>query len=577
VKRNLAQLADCEFDLVVIGGGIFGACAAWDAAQRGLSVALIDRGDFCSATSANHLKMVHGGIRYLQHGDIYRLRQSSGERRAFLRIAPHLVKPLPTVIPTYGSGMKGKAILRAGMGLYDLLTADRNRGIADRTRHIPWGRSLGKDEVTRMFPGLPTAGLTGAAVFCDGQMHNPPRLVLGILQGAVQAGARIANYVAATGFVRRGARVISLEARDALSGTDFEIRARVVLNAAGPFAEGLLDRTLRTRLIPKGIYSRDVCFVVSRKLLDHGHALAVQGTTRDPDAKFSRGARHLFVAPWRDCTLVGVWHVVWEKDPDSVVVTDEELERFIAEANGACPSLEISLDDVPLWNAGLVPFGQNAPGSKDLRYGHRSRLIDHAGIDGIQNVITLIGVRFTTGRFEAERAVDLVFRKLDRKPRPCRTARTPVFGGDIEQFETYSKQAIHESDDIVPEDVVRNLVTNYGTEFREVLRHTYEDNSLSESVGRSLVIKAQVVHAVREEMAQNLGDVVFRRTDLATGDYPGREALRDCANILAAELGWAQSRIEQEVNGAIKRFRAARVRSMDAMNPAVAAGSGNLA
>ena len=112
--------------------------------------------------------------------------------------------------------------------------------------------------------------------------------------------------------------------------------------------------------------------------------------------------RHLFVAPWRDYTLVGVWHVVWEKDPDSVVVTDEELNRFIAEVNGACPSLGISLDDVSHWNAGLVPFGQNVPGSKDLRYGHRSRLIDHAATDGIQNLITLIGVRFTTGRFEAE-------------------------------------------------------------------------------------------------------------------------------------------------------------------------------
>ena len=185
MKRDLSRLADREFDLVVIGGGIFGACAAWDAAQRGLSVALIERGDFCGATSANHLKMVHGGIRYLQHGDIYRLRQSSGERRAFLRIAPHLVRPLPVVIPTYGNGMKGKTVLRLGMGVYDLLTADRNRGIADPARHIPPGSSIGRGDVLRMFPGLPTRGLTGAGVFCDGQIYNPPRLVFAILQSAV--------------------------------------------------------------------------------------------------------------------------------------------------------------------------------------------------------------------------------------------------------------------------------------------------------------------------------------------------------------------------------------------------------
>ncbi len=571
MKRDLSRLTDSEFDLVVIGGGIFGACAAWDAAQRGLSVALIDRGDFCSATSANHLKMVHGGIRYLQHGDIYRLRQSSGERRAFLRIAPHLVKPLPIVIPTYGSGMRGKAVLRAGMRVYDLLTVDRNRGITDPTRHIPTGSTLGRNEVLRMFPGLPTRDLTGAAVFSDGQIHNPPRLVLEILLSAVQAGAQIANYVEATGFVRRGAHVVSLKARDALTRSDFEIRARVVLNATGPFAERLLDRTLETRLTPKGVYSRDACFVIPRKLLDHGHALAIQGTTHDPDARFSRGARHLFIAPWRDYTLVGVWHVVWEQDPDSVVVTDDELSRFITEVNGACPSLGISLDDVSLWNAGLVPFGQNTPGSKDLRYGHRSRLIDHADTDGIQNLITLIGVRFTTGRFEAERAIDLVFRKLNSKPTPCHTANTPVFGGGIEQFDLYTQRAIREFKDDLPGTVIRNLVTTYGTQFRQVVRHISEDSSLRDSIGLSSIIKAQILHAVREEMAQNVSDVVFRRTDLATGDYPGRETLRGCADVLAAELRWAQPRIEQEINSVIKGFRPARVKKVDAMNSAVAA------
>jgi glycerol-3-phosphate dehydrogenase len=571
MKRDLLRLANSEFDLVVIGGGIFGACAAWDAAQRGLSVALIDRGDFCSVTSAQHLKMVHGGIRYLQHGDIYRLRQSSGERRAFFRIAPHLVRPLPVVIPTYGNGMKGKAVLRAGMAMYDLLTADRNRGISDATRHIPPGTTIGAGDVLRMFPGLPTRGLTGAGVFCDGQIHNPPRFVLAILQGAVQAGAQIANYVEATGFVRRGAHVAAVKVRDSLTGSDFEIRGRVILNATGPFAERLLNRTLDTGLAPKGVYSRDASFVLPRKLLDHSHALAIQGATRDPDAKFSRGARHLFVAPWRDYTLVGVWHVVWKKDPDSVVVTDEELETFIAEVNGACPSLGIRLDEVSLWNAGLVPFGQNAPGSKDLRYGHRSRRIDHANTDGIQNLITLIGVRFTTGRFEAERAVDMVFHKLNSNFKRCRTANTPIFGGGIEQFEMYSRQAIREFQGDLPESIVRNLVTNYGTEFRQVLRHTSDDSALRESIGLSPIIKAQIVHAVREEMAQNLADIVFRRTDLATGDYPGREALRQCADVLAVELGWVQGRIGQEIDSVIERFRPTRVRKVDAMDSAVAA------
>ena len=158
MKRDLAALGDRHFDLVVIGGGIFGACAAWDAAQRGLSVALIERHDFGGATSAYSFKMIHGGIRYIQHGDAWRVRQSSHERRAFLRIAPHLVHPLPIVIPTYGRGMKGKTVLRLGMGLYDSLTADRNRGIPDPSRKIPWGRGFDRDEVLRLFPGLDGGG-----------------------------------------------------------------------------------------------------------------------------------------------------------------------------------------------------------------------------------------------------------------------------------------------------------------------------------------------------------------------------------------------------------------------------------
>ena len=563
MKRDLAQLSDSEFDLVVIGGGIFGACAAWDASQRGLSVAVIDRGDFCGATSAQHLKMVHGGIRYLQHGDIYRVRQSSAERRAFLRIAPHLVKPLPIAVPTYGRAMKGMAALRVGMGTYDLLTADRNRGIADPARRIPWGRSLRKDEVLGMFPGLPVHGLTGAAVFCDGQIHNPPRLVLGVLQGAVQSGARCANYVEATGFVRHGARVMALKARDVLTGSDLEIRARVILNAAGPFAERLLERTVGTRLTPKGVYSRDACFVVSRKLLGHGHALAIQGMTRDPDATFSRGARHLFLAPWRDYTLVGVWHVVWEKDPDRLAVTDQELESFIHELNCAWPALGIRLDDISMWNAGLVPFGDNAPGAEDLRYGHRSRLIDHAEADGIENLITLIGVRFTTGRYEACRAIDRVFWKLGRNPPRCRTATTPIRGGGIECIEAWTQQAVREAHGTVPEPVIRNLVMNYGTEFRSVLRQANDQASLREAVGRSSTIKAQLRHAVRAEMAQTLADVVFRRTDLATGAYPGSTALRQCAEVLAPEFNWDRRRVEREIEEVALRFPSRMVRRVD--------------
>ena len=563
MQRDLSNLTETSFDLAVIGGGIFGVCAAWDAAQRGLSVALIERADFGGATSAHSFRIVHGGIRYIQHGDIYRVRQASHERRALLRIAPHLVRPLPIVIPTYGHGMRGKAALRVGMGLYDLLTADGNRGIRDPARRIPRGRVIGRDEALSLFPGLDRQGLTGAAVFYDGQMYNPPRLVLAFLQRAACAGAVAANYVEATRLLRDGDRATGVAARDVLSGGEFEIHARVVLNAAGPYAERLLLQAANMRLSPAGTYSRDACFVVPRRLLDGEHALAVQARTRDPGAIISRGERHLFVAPWRDYTLIGVWHEVYTGDPDGFTVTDAELQRFIDEVNAGYPELQLSLDDVSICDAGLVPFGENPEGAVHLRYGHRSRLVDHARSHGVENLLTLIGVRFTTGRYEAQRAIDGVFKKLGRKAPASRTALTAVYGGEVSDWQNLVRDAVREYGEALGPDVVRSLLHNYGSEYKRVLLHADSDPGMSASLGNSTTIRAQVLHAVRHEMAETVGDIVFRRTDLATGEYPGRAALRECASILAAERSLPPGELERQIDDVAIRFPADVTRRVD--------------
>ena len=207
LKRCVLALTENEHDLVVVGGGIFGICVAWDAALRGLSVALVEQTDFAHAASANCFKIIHGGIRYIQHGDLYRIRESSHERSAWLRIAPHLVSPLPIAIPAYGNGFRGKALLRAGMGLYDLITWDRNQGIDDPGQRIPASYSISRQECLDRFPGLDSTGLTGAMIFHDGQMYSAPRLALSCLKSAVEAGAVAANYVEGIGLARHGNRV----------------------------------------------------------------------------------------------------------------------------------------------------------------------------------------------------------------------------------------------------------------------------------------------------------------------------------------------------------------------------------
>jgi glycerol-3-phosphate dehydrogenase len=546
VRRSIAALAEEEYDLVIIGGGIFGICAAWDATLRGLSVAVVESGDFAHATSANCFKIVHGGIRYLQHADLVRIRASSRERNAFLRMAPHLVQRLPIVIPTYGHGMRGKEILRAALYLYGLLTFDRNRGIQDPHRQIPAGYLISRQEVLDLFPGLERVGLTGAAVVYDGHMYSPPRLALAFLRSAVEAGAQAANYVRAIGLLRSRDRIYGIEAKDTLTGDQLKIHGKVVLNAAGPWAERLLRRQMGLRLTPEGTYSRDACFAVGR-CFKAPYALAVQGKTRDPDALLSRKHRHLFLVPWRAYTLVGVWHVVYTGEPDEYTVTEEELQGFLDEINEAYPALGLTLDDVSMWNAGLVPFGENRPGAVDLSYGKRSRLIDHAKAHGIDGLMTLIGVRYTTARGEAARAIDLVFAKLGKIAPQSPSPATSIYGGQIEYFEEFLRRTIEQRPLGLSAEVMRALLHNHGSQYRDVLKYIDEDPGWAETVGASTVLTAEVVHAVREEMAQKLGDVVFRRTDLGTGGYPGAAALRKCAAVMARELGWDRDRIQKEL------------------------------
>jgi glycerol-3-phosphate dehydrogenase len=551
LNRDLKALADHEYDLIVIGGGIFGACAAWDAALRGLSVALLEKADFGHATSANHFKIVHGGIRYLQHADFYRVRESSRERSALLRILPHLTNPLPIAIPTYGHGLKSKEAMRAALAMYHLLTIDRNRGIADEKQQIPAGHILSRQETLELFPFVHREGLTGAAIFYDGQMYNPPRITLAFIQSAAKAGAQVANYIEVTDFIQQNNRVIGVEACDQLTGATLSIRGKVVLNAAGPWADRLIAQKLGRDLNPQPVFSRDAYFVVKHRRLEHG--LAIQGDTKDPDAILSRGNRHLFLVPWRDYTLVGVWHVVHKGGPEDFTLTEQDVLGFMDEVNRAYPGIALTLDDVSMWNAGLTLFGENSPGQRDLSYGKRSIIVDHAAAHGIENLLTLIGVRFTTARGMAEQAVNQVFRKLQiQQPPQSRTEFTPVYGGDMPSFSAYLNQARQQLQSL-DDDIHYNLLRNYGTMHQQVL-HKAQEPAYYARIGTSNTIEAEVIHAVSAEMAHKLDDVVFRRTSLAAGSNPGQDALRRCADLMAAELGWNENRIQHELQAVRSRF-----------------------
>ena len=394
MKRDVNVARGQTFDVLIIGGGAFAACAAWEAVLRGYSVALIEANDFGSGTSANSYKMVHGGIRYLQHVDLPRVWESCRERSALLRIAPHLVKPLPIALPTYGHGRNGKEFLGTGFLVYDALTLGRNRGITDRARHIPGTAFMGRDEVLRRFDGIEKDGLTGAAVFNDAQMFHPPRLVWSFVLSAAEKGAICLNYVEARSLLRNADAVTGVLARDRLTGEEFEIKSRVVLNAAGPWAEGLLSRNDGPEIKGGGVYSRDTCFVID-DAPEPTYALAVQGKSVDTGSLIGREARHLFVVPWRGKRLIGVWHIVYRKGASDVRITDEEIDRFLGELNASMRTMNLKRDDIRLINAGLVPFGASDEVGEHLEFGKRSHIVDASTVGGLDGLVTLIGIRHT--------------------------------------------------------------------------------------------------------------------------------------------------------------------------------------
>jgi glycerol-3-phosphate dehydrogenase len=546
VKRNPQVLAQKEYDLVIVGGGIYGVCIAWDAALRGLSVALLERGDFGQAATANCFKMVHGGIRYLQHADLRRVREASRERNVLLRIAPHLVHPLPFVLPTYGHGLKGKEILNAALKAYDFLTWDRNQRIVDSGQRIPAGSILSRKELLDLFPALQSPDLTGAVVFYEAQMYSPARLALSYLRSTINAGADVANYLEAINFLRTRNRIAGVRARDALTGSELDVRGKITVNAAGPWAGSLLKAVLGLRLHPQPSFSRDAFFLV-RGRLSGDYALGLPSKSKDRDAILSRGSRHLFLVPWRNYTLLGVWHEVHRGSPDTVRLSPEEIQHFIDEINGIYPPAQLDLRDVVACNSGLILSGDDPQKSDEHSYAKRSQLIDHAKTHAIESLVTVIGVRYTTSRGVAEHVVDMVFRKLGKKPPRATTSTTTIHGGRIERFDEFLRAAVTKRPFGLAPETLKALVYNFGSEYPSVLKHAEKTPSLAETLGTSRVIKAEVVHAVREEMAQKLSDVVFRRTDLGTAEFPGDTALAGCAGLMAKELGWDNYRLQAEL------------------------------
>jgi glycerol-3-phosphate dehydrogenase len=559
MKRTITQLGETEFDVLVVGGGASGAATAREAALQGFKTALIERDDFGGGTSAHCFKVVHGGIRYIQHGDIRRLRSSCRERAALLQIAPHLVAPMPFAIPTFGHGKGSKWFLGAGMLLYDALTRDCNAHIKDPARQVHGTRFLNRAEILRLFPHIDASGLTGAAIFEDGQMYNPPRLVLAFAAAAAELGAVVANYVEAESLILKDSHVTGIRALDRLTNQRFEIRARLVINAAGPWAESVLEKQQGTP-IAAGTYSRDAYFLISRRP-ETSMALALQGRTRDADALLARNARHLFLVPWRQYTLVGVWHKVVARDPDGIGLSCAELRQFIDEINLSYPTLRLDPSEVRIAGFGLVPFGEaSKQGSGVLSFGKQSRVIDHRAEQGLSGLLSIISVRYTVARRDAAAAIAIAGAHLGKRISNTESRTRPLPGGDTEDFDGLMSDLRRAWPPWLPSSAVESMAQNYGTRAMRVLRLGESNARLRYCLPGSQVSHAEILYTLQEEMAPCMSDIVFRRTELGTAGHPGRAALDELQALMQRELGWSEHHAAQEraaVERHLERYMAA--------------------
>jgi glycerol-3-phosphate dehydrogenase len=522
MERDLDALADRRFDLLVIGGGIYGACIARDAALRGLSVALIEKSDFCSGTSHNSLKIIHSGIRYLQHLDFKRVRESIDERRIWLTIAPHLVRPLKFVIPTQGYLTRGPAALQAAVLLHRLLGLDWNRGLPDELR-IPTGRVSGRAKLLDSIPGLPLDGLSGAASWHDGQVVDADRLVIECLQSAVEHGAVVANYVAADSLMRTNGRVHGASAIDHAGHREIEIEARMTVNAGGPWIGNILQRSLGDAAASATPPLARNMNIVTRQLLP-GHGVGIPSKRRS-DAVIGSEARLFFITPWKDVSAIGTTHFPYAGNPDDYRVGEQEIADFVDEINESYPPARLKPEDILYVYSGLTPAEPESPKGEVGRSKH-AEIIDHGARGGCEGLISAIGVKYTTSRLVAERVVSLVQKKLGTEGSEANARHVRLPGAESR---APGKGREISGEPGSPE--IADLLSRYGSRPPEALADGEADFSKA--------FVACVQHSVDREMALNLEDVLLRRNDLAARGRLTEELVQLTADVMAAKLHWS--------------------------------------
>jgi glycerol-3-phosphate dehydrogenase len=524
-KENIEVMRDQLFDLVVIGGGITGAAIARDAILRGFKVALLEKGDFASGTSSRSSKLVHGGLRYLRHMKFGLVFGALRERWILMRNAPRLVKPLTFLIPVYKDAKTGKLTLSMGLWLYDILALFRTP-----TFH-GW---LSPEKAMELEPKLRKGKLAGAGLYADCATDDA-RLVLALIKDAWSRGVLVANYAKVAGFEKNGGKIVGVRALDLITGAEFSVRGKVTVNATGPWSDSLRrldDPSSEPRLRPaKGVH-----IIVPRERLGNRQAVVIESP---------RDGRNMFVIPWGNLSLVGTTDTDYEDDLDHVGASEEDIQYLLEALNQTFPESRITNEDIISLYASVRPLAAELGVSEDAV--SRDQLIFESG----SGLVSIIGGKLTTHRTMAKALVDHVSVRLAGEfatpaKAPCETDR---FALDYQRNEL--KQAVKGlmQKSGFDAEIAGHLVEAYGPGAMKVLEITEEKTSLASRITTETpYLLAEVVYAVRYEMAMKLIDFMLRRTQLAyrLKDHGGSIVLNVSA-LMAKELAWSAETLAEEL------------------------------
>ena len=540
--RSFDDLASTTFDVLVVGGGIHGLATALATAQRGLTVALVEKGDFGGSTSFNHQRTAHGGLRSLQHARFRQAGESIRERRALARMAPRLLRPLPFIVGTYRSIVKNRLALQAAFRVDRFLGRKRNEGIEPEL-HLPAAKLISRAATLKLFPGIRQDGLTGAANWYDYQIIHSNRLTIAFAEGADARGARLLNHAAAIAPLKEGARIAGMRVRDALSGAEIDVRAKVTVNTAGAHVGDVMKLFGVERDVPM---LKAMNLVTSKRASDIALAAPVRGAM-------------LTLTPWHGRALVGTFQSDTTKQPADLPVTEQELERAIVDANTAFPALRLARTDITLVHRGIVPAKASAGRAPQLLASWQ--VLDHRR-DGIQGAMTVIGVKYTTARHvgaaTASIAASLIGAGSASRKRDHRGIGTVLPGAGIADHEALAIETARAAGLELAAPIIRHLIDVYGDRAAPIIRLMAEKTAWRMPLAPGqLAIGAEVIHAIRDEMAMTLGDVVIRRTELGAMEYPGDPIVETAAAIAAEELGWDNHRRDQEI-AAVRSFYQSR-------------------